>query len=214
MKERKKDEPKVLQEISKFLEQVYSLKRQTYSSFLSAWKKADFSLLHFGCVSSLDRPFFMDMIFTHILSPLSPECQPEIITLVVYMLWCVYKTQPLNSQSIYITIEQLTLLREHVLASNNTDLVYVMSRLENVFVMTITDNVDESSKICIMQLENSLESLRTECTSFLEEKIPKSDFELEKAYKESLAKCNYDSIISTEPDELTAISFEEEFMQF
>ncbi|KAJ1734046.1 hypothetical protein LPJ61_001266 [Coemansia biformis] len=105
-----------------------------FESFGEIWKALDFSLIHFVATEKNSRHNFMRATYRLILDHFQPGAILEIRVGVIYALYLVYFTQPVNfpNISIRVTMEMwsmLTKLYQYCSEADIRDVVYVFDRL-------------------------------------------------------------------------------------
>ncbi|KAI9477632.1 hypothetical protein LPJ78_000082 [Coemansia sp. RSA 989] len=107
-----------------------------FESFREIWKALNFSLIHFVATEKNSRQNFMRTTYRLILGHFQPSAILEIRIGVVYALYLMYFTQPVNfpNISIRVTIDMwnmLTKLYQYCREADIRDAVYVFERLVN-----------------------------------------------------------------------------------
>ncbi|KAJ2774235.1 hypothetical protein IWQ57_000916 [Coemansia nantahalensis] len=105
-----------------------------FAAFGEIWKALDFSLIHFVATEKNSRHNFMRATYRLILGHFQPDAILEIRVGVVYALYLMYFTQPVNfpNISIRVTMEMwgmLTKLYQYCSEADIRDMVYVFDRL-------------------------------------------------------------------------------------
>ncbi|KAJ2006319.1 hypothetical protein GGI04_000694 [Coemansia thaxteri] len=105
-----------------------------FESFCEVWKQLNFSLIHFVATEKNSRQNFMRTTYRLILSHFQPGAILEIRIGVLYALYLVYFTQPVNFPNINIRVtmdmwSMLTKLYQYCNESDIRDVVYVFDRL-------------------------------------------------------------------------------------
>ncbi|KAI8323492.1 hypothetical protein GQ54DRAFT_316624 [Martensiomyces pterosporus] len=110
------------------------LQAYDFESFCDVWKLLNFSLIHFVATEKNSRQNFMRTTYRLVLSHFQPHAILEIRIGVVYALYLLYFTQPVNfpNISIRVTMEiwaALTSLYQYCSESEIRDVVYVFDKL-------------------------------------------------------------------------------------
>ncbi|KAJ1883561.1 hypothetical protein H4R99_000480 [Coemansia sp. RSA 1722] len=103
-------------------------------SFCDVWKALNFSLVHFVATEKNSRQNFMRTAYRLILSHFQPGAILEIRIGVIYALYLMYFTQPVNFPNIAIRVPMdlwvmLTKLYQYCKETEIDDLVYVFDKL-------------------------------------------------------------------------------------
>ncbi|KAJ2656140.1 hypothetical protein IWW48_005190 [Coemansia sp. RSA 1200] len=112
------------------------LQAYDFASFCEVWKALDFSLIHFVATEKNSRQNFMRTAYRLILGHLQSSAILEIRIGVVYALYLMYFTQPVNFPNINVRVTmelwmQLTRLYEYCKEADIRDVIYVFDRLVN-----------------------------------------------------------------------------------
>ncbi|KAJ2162105.1 hypothetical protein GGF46_000980 [Coemansia sp. RSA 552] len=105
-----------------------------FESFREVWKALNFSLIHFVATEKNSRQNFMRTAYRLILGHFQPSAILEIRVGVLYALYLMYFTQPVNFPNIRIriTMEKWAMLTQMYRSCAETDMhdaVYIFDRL-------------------------------------------------------------------------------------
>ncbi|KAI9499987.1 hypothetical protein GGI25_002993 [Coemansia spiralis] len=128
------------------------LQMYDFQSFCDVWKALNFSLIHFVATEKNSRQNFMRTTYRLILGHFQSGAILEIRIGVVYALYLVYFTQPVNfpNISIRVTIELWTMLSqlyEYCKDAEIRDIVYVFDRLVSAGAFEQVAWLDENEGI-------------------------------------------------------------------
>ncbi|KAJ2692794.1 hypothetical protein H4218_006266 [Coemansia sp. IMI 209128] len=110
------------------------LQAYDFESFCQVWMQLNFSLVHFVATEKNSRQNFMRTTYRLILSHFQPGAILEIRIGVLYALYLMYFTQPVNFPNINIRMDMdmwkmLTKLYQYCNETDIRDIVYVFDRL-------------------------------------------------------------------------------------
>ncbi|KAJ1801441.1 hypothetical protein LPJ59_000279 [Coemansia sp. RSA 2399] len=110
------------------------LQAYDFASFCEVWKALDFSLIHFVATEKNSRQNFMRTAYRLLLGHFQPSAILEIRIGVVYALYLMYFTQPVNFPNINIRVTMelwvlMTQLYEYCKEADIRDVMYVFDRL-------------------------------------------------------------------------------------
>ncbi|KAJ1964730.1 hypothetical protein GGI12_001236 [Dipsacomyces acuminosporus] len=110
------------------------LQAYDFESFSEVWRLLNFSFIHFVATEKNTRQNFMRAIYRVVLSHFQPQAILEIRIGVIYALYLLYFTQPVNFPNINIRVtvdiwSELTNLYQYCNESEIRDVVYVFDKL-------------------------------------------------------------------------------------
>ncbi|KAJ2831630.1 hypothetical protein J3B01_004896 [Coemansia erecta] len=123
-----------------------------FESFREIWKALNFSLIHFVATEKNSRQNFMRTTYRQILSHFQAGAILEIRIGVIYALYLMYFTQPVNFPNINIRVtmdmwSMLTKLYSYSREADIRDAVYVFDRLVQVGAFEQVAWLDESEGV-------------------------------------------------------------------
>ncbi|KAJ1945918.1 hypothetical protein GGF37_001455 [Kickxella alabastrina] len=121
-------------------------------SFCEVWKALNFSLIHFVATEKNSRQNFMRTAYRLILGHFQADAILEIRIGVIYALYLMYFTQPVNFPNIGIRVPmdiwiQLTKLYQYCNEAEIRDVVYVFDRLMGDGAFELVAWLDENEGV-------------------------------------------------------------------
>ncbi|ORX66185.1 hypothetical protein DL89DRAFT_73020 [Linderina pennispora] len=137
------------------------LQAYDFESFCAVWKVLNFSLIHFVATEKNSRQNFMRTVYRIVLNHLQQGALLEIRIGVVYALYLLYYSQPVNFPNIKVRVSMehwavLTSLYQYCRGSEIHDIVYIFDKLREDAAFELVAWIDEHEGILRLESDEGV----------------------------------------------------------